>query len=218
MEEGDQGHQEGQESRHSTGHQQHQGGNLPVWGGKGEREHADVRVEKQLHGASSAGARASDWEQDSHRDREKWSAVTQDGLSRATTSRLRARNTQSSAMSLKGRNTNTSFTDMLPPPRRGAAGRSHWRSACVFSHHSTPLLCVCTRACVSSWKSLTGDIRLDRGFQNNRTSAGTRDKSLINKHCWISNNCIYSSLLLLMLCYLYITLRYPIQACVVLSD
>lgn len=78
----------------------------------------EVSVEKQLQGASSfpcssPGRRASDWEHDSHSDREKWSAVTQAGLSSATTSKQSARNTHSRAISLKGRNTYTSFTDIF---------------------------------------------------------------------------------------------------------
>lgn len=91
----------------------------------------DVRVEKQLHGAasSSVGCRASDWEQDSHRDREKWSAVTQAGLSRATTSRQSARKTQSSAMSLKGRNTYTSLTDIFSEQEAPPAARQSVRWA-----------------------------------------------------------------------------------------
>lgn len=80
--------------------------NPPKQKNKGADSLPDERVEKQLHAAS-------DWEQDSHRDREKRSAVTQAGLSRATTSRPSARKTHSRAISLKGRNTYTSFTDIL---------------------------------------------------------------------------------------------------------
>ncbi|MEQ2166141.1 hypothetical protein GOODEAATRI_024706 [Goodea atripinnis] len=85
--EGNEGHQKCHQGSDRAGPQEHQGGNLP------------------LHAASSAGCRASDWEQDAQRDREKCSAVTQAGLSRATTSRQSARKTQSRAISLKGRNT-----------------------------------------------------------------------------------------------------------------
>lgn len=95
------------------------------WGGG--RAVPEVSVEKQLQAASSAGFRASDWEQDSHRDREKCSAVTQAGLSRATRSRPSASKTHSRAMSLKGRNANTSFTDIFMPgstQRRLAGGPS----------------------------------------------------------------------------------------------
>ena len=72
------------------------------------------RVEKHFHSDSvSVRLRAADFEQDSHRDKEKWSAVTQDGLTRATTSRQRARKMHSRAISLNGRHTYTSLTDIF---------------------------------------------------------------------------------------------------------
>ncbi|KAF3840855.1 hypothetical protein F7725_006717 [Dissostichus mawsoni] len=83
---------------------------------------------------------SSDSEQDSHRDREKWSAVTQAGLSRATRSRQRARKRHSSAMSLKGRNTNTSSTDIFSLFQKHS-GQSQWeRAYCRTAERSVILL------------------------------------------------------------------------------
>lgn len=126
-----------------------------------------MRVEKQLHSASSVGCRAADWEQDSHREREKCSAVTQAGLSRATTSRQSARKTQSRAIILKGRNTYISFTDMSSLRGSTAAGQSPSDQLAGGPCASSPTIAfsafVCV--CVSSWKSLTGDIRLGWFFK-----------------------------------------------------
>lgn len=132
----------------------------------------DVRVEKQLHSASSVGCRAADWEQDSHREREKCSAVTQAGLSRATTSRQSARKTQSSAIILKGRNTYISFTDMSSLRGSTAAAQSPSDQLAGGPYASSPTIAfsafVWVSACVCvQLEKFNGGHPVRMVFQNN---------------------------------------------------